>query len=133
MKNSVAFLILALSVVSFCFSSKEKGIRGTYHLGAKDSPSYYDYQIQILRNNKFSINHTQWVYSSEQITKTQGNWELMGDSLILTPIKKSFWHSKVKKKEWKCGEFEECNQQIFIRNGNKITKTDNTNMVYTKN
>jgi hypothetical protein len=86
-----------------------------------------------LRNNKFSINPTQWVYSSEQITKTQGNWKLKGDSLILTPINKYFWHSKVKKKEWKCGKFEKFNPQIFIRNGNKIKKTDNARIVYAKN
>ena len=133
MKHGVTFLILALFVLSFCFANKEKEIRGTYHLGTKGSPSYNDYQIQILKNNKFSINYTQWVYSSEQITKTEGNWELKGDSLILTPIKKSFWHSNVKKKEWKCGDFEECNQQVFILNGDKITRTDNDSMVYTKN
>jgi len=129
-----SFSILLISILLFGSpSSKVKpNIIGTYHLGKKNTPAFNMYKIQILRGHKYSYNYSQWVYGGEQITKTHGKWKLKGDSLILSPLYKTFQHSKRRLNKWNCTDEEKSKPQIFILNENRLVDSKYENRVFTK-
>ena len=132
MKRFLSYSLLTFILLSFSFSSKRSTILGTYHLGVKYTPSYNTYLIHLLRGHKYSMDHKRWIYSTEQITKIQGKWEQKGDSIILRPVTQSFWHSKHKKKEWKLKTKEDLKESCFTLKEGKLTDTENSRLVYTK-
>ena len=130
--SSFSILLISILLLGSPSSKVKPNIVGTYHLGKKNTPAFNMYKIQILRGHKYSYNYSQWVYGGEQITKTHGKWQLKGDSLILSPLYKTFRHSKRRIKKWNCTDEEKSKPQIFILNENRLVDTKYENRIFTK-